>query len=457
MNGDIPQIRFLGAAGTVTGSKYLLTYQDKKILIDCGLFQGLKELRIKNWDRFPVNPADIDAVVLTHAHIDHSGYIPRLIKEGFKGKIYSTRATLALAKILLPDTGYLQEEEADYLNRKRLSKHKPALPLFDKKEAEKSLEYFVPKEFDSPFELLPGVEVKFIYAGHIFGAAQVVLTLGGVTIGFSGDVGRLNDPILFAPAKIPEVDYLVVESTYGNRKHIDADPMNELGEIVRSVHSRNGVIMIPAFTVGRAQTLMYFLNRLKKTGQIPAMPMYLNSPMATNVTNLLCEFMSLHKLNQDECNDTCAVVHYVKSVEESKALNARKGPMLIISASGMATGGRILHHLKAFASDPKNCVVLAGFQAKGTRGRLIQDGANEIKIHGEMIPLRAEVKSLSNLSAHADYEEIISWLKESQIQPQKVFITHGEPEAAMALKAQLENKLKFACQIPVQDQEFELR
>lgn len=453
MTGNSPKIRFLGAAGTVTGSKYLIEFENKKLLVDCGLFQGLKELRLKNWEQFPVDPKSIDAIILTHAHIDHSGYIPRLVKEGFRGKIYCTPATFALCKILLPDTGYLQEEEAEYLNRKKISKHKPALPLFTKKEAEESFKYFVGKDFDQSFEIDGNIRARFIYAGHIFGAAQVIFSLGDLTIGFSGDLGRLNDPILFPPAKMPKVDYLVVESTYGNRRHSNEEPMDELGDIVRDVQHRKGVILIPAFTVGRAQTLMYFLSHLKKSGRIPNIPIYLNSPMATNVTDLLCEFMKLHKLKQDECNETCGVVHYVKSVEESKTLNLRTGPMIIISASGMATGGRILHHLKAFASDPKNCIVLAGFQAKGTRGRLIQDGAQEIKIHGGMVPVRAEVRTLSNLSAHADYEEIVSWLQDSEAKPKMTFITHGEPEAANALMAQLQTRLKLNCKVPTQNEE----
>ncbi len=379
MNAEIetPRIRFLGAAGTVTGSKYLLTYKKTQILVDCGLFQGLKELRLKNWDRFPTDPKSIDAIVLTHAHIDHSGYIPRLIKEGFKGKIYCTAATLELCKILLPDTGYLQEEEAEYLNKRHLSKHDPALPLFTKDDAENSLEFFVPKEFAKEFEITPEVEVTFHYAGHILGAAQALVKIGNVTIGFSGDLGRMNDPIFNPPELMPKADYLIVESTYGNRCHENSDPKNELGQIVRDAAKEKGVVVIPAFAVGRAQ-------------------------------------------------------------------------------SGMATGGRVLHHLKAFAPNPKNTILLAGFQAKGTRGRLLQEGAKEIKIHREFVPVRAHVKTLENLSAHADSREILSWLQHSDIQPKRVFVTHGEPESAFALKELLQSKLHVDCIVPVQDQEFSL-
>lgn len=450
------QLRFLGAAQTVTGSKYLLTIKDKNVLIDCGLFQGLKELRLKNWEPFSVDPKSIDAVLLTHAHIDHSGYIPRLIKEGFKGSIYCTDATLGLCRILLPDTGYLQEEDAAFLNRKKLSKHNPALPLFTKREAEKSLEYFRPQPFDQEFEVVQGLKVRFLYSGHILGSAIVVVSAGDKKIAFSGDIGRQVDPIFRQPTSVPEVDYLVVESTYGNRKHGPSDPEAELEKVINDTVKRHGVVIIPAFAVGRAQTLMYYLSVLKRTGRIPNIPMYLNSPMASNATGLFCDFRELHKLSDDQCRETCEVVQYIKTVEESKALNEKKGPMVIISASGMATGGRILHHLKAFAPDPKNHILLAGFQAAGTRGRQIQDGAKEIKIFREFIPVRAQVDVLENISAHADYTEIIQWLEESNIHPKKVFITHGEPEAAEALKGHLSKRFGWSCEVPQHDQVYDL-
>jgi len=450
------QLRFLGAAQTVTGSKYLLTFEGKNILIDCGLFQGLKELRLKNWESFSVDSKTIDAILLTHAHIDHSGYIPRLIKEGFRGPVLCTEATLELCRILLPDTGYLQEEDAEYLNRKKLSKHTPALPLFTKREAEASLEQFRSKPFDKEFEVTPGVRVRFLHSGHILGSAIVVVHAGNTKIAFSGDLGRQDDPILRAPLPIPEVDYLVVESTYGNRKHGPSDPAADLERVIKDTFKRRGVVLIPAFTVGRAQTLMYHLSVLKKEGRIPDVPTYLNSPMASNVTGIFCDFKSLHKLSDQQCRETCEVVRYVKDVTESKALNERKGPMVIISASGMATGGRILHHLKAFAPDPKNHILLAGFQAAGTRGRQIQDGAKEIKIFREFVPVRAQVDILENMSAHADYIEIIQWLEKSNVHPKKVFITHGEMEAAEALKGHITNRFQWQCEIPRQDQVYNL-
>lgn len=450
------EIQFLGGAGTVTGSRYLLKHNESKILVDCGLFQGLKELRLKNWDRFPIDPKSINAIVLTHAHIDHSGYIPRLIKEGFTGNIFCTPATFALCRILLPDAGHLQEEEAKWLSRKHFTKHSPALPLFSQKEAETSLEQFVPRDFDEPFEVANGIRAIFKYGGHILGAAFAVIEAGATKVAFSGDLGRPNDPILYPPAKLPPVDYLVVESTYGNRQHEPTSPTEDLETVINEALRKNGVVLIPAFAVGRAQSLMYHLSILKKSDRIPTVPMYLNSPMATKVSNIFCEFKSLHKLSDQQCEEMCDIVHYVNSVEESKALNEKQGPMIIISASGMATGGRIVHHLKAFVSNPTTTVVLAGFQAAGTRGRALQDGAKEIKIHGGFLPVRASVRVLENISAHADYVEILDWLSQSKISPKKVFITHGEIESANKMKERLSLRFKWSCEVPIQDQKFTL-
>lgn len=455
MNGSV-QIQFLGAAQTVTGSKYLLTYNDKKILIDCGLFQGLKSLRLQNWDPGNINAKSIDAIVLTHAHIDHSGYIPRLIKEGFRGKVFCTPGTLALSRILLPDTGYLQEEEADYLNRKKIAKHSPALPLFTQKDAEDAIKHFVPWNFHENFEPVPGVRVQFLYAGHILGAAMPIVSIGGKTIGFSGDVGRLNDPVFKPPEKLPRLDYLIVESTYGDRRHAEIDPLQELEDLIKQTTERRGVILIPAFAVGRTQTLLLFLSQLRKTNRIPDIPMFLNSPMATNVTEAFCQFKSLHKLSDTECDEIKEVVHYVKTVDESKALNNKKGPIIIIAGSGMATGGRILHHLKEFAPDPKTTIVLTGFQAAGTRGQALQDGVKEIKIHGQFVPVRATVKTIENLSAHADYDEIVRWLTPSNLHPKKVFVVHGEKQAAESLKSILHLKFGWDAIVPEQNAYFDL-
>ncbi|MGZ3746735.1 MAG: MBL fold metallo-hydrolase RNA specificity domain-containing protein [Pseudobdellovibrionaceae bacterium] len=455
-NYGFPRIRFLGGAEVVTGSKYLLTYHNRNILIDCGLFQGLKELRLKNWDRFPLDPKNIDAVILTHAHIDHSGFIPRLIKEGFSGKIFCTPATFSLCKLLLPDTGHIQQEEAEYLSHHRLSKHHPPLPLFDKAEAENSLKYFITKDFDQEFEVFPGLSVRFLYAGHILGAALAIIHAGSTRIAFSGDLGRPHDPVFRPPNVLPKIDYLVVESTYGDRTHAISDPLRELEALIKEAVEKKSVILIPTFAVGRTQELLFFLATLRKQGRIPWIPMYLNSPMATDATKIFCEFQDLHKLSPQECLEMFNVVHYVNSVDESRALNEKKGPMIILSASGMATGGRILHHLKVFASDSKNIILLTGYQALGTRGRAIQEGAKEVKIHRQLVAIKAKVATLENLSAHADYEEILAWLSKSTIHPKKVFVTHGEKNSATEMKRHLEQTFGWECEIPSQDQEFTL-
>lgn len=450
------RIRFLGAAGTVTGSKYLLNANHEKILVDCGLFQGLKELRLKNWDRFPIDPKEIKAIVLTHAHIDHSGYIPRLIKEGFQGKIYCTAATLELCRILLPDTGYLQEEDARWLNKKKLSKHAPALPLFTKEDADNSLNQFVAVDFHKTFTINDVYKITFRPVGHILGASSVVVEANGKRIGFSGDVGRLEDVVMKTPENLPPLDYLVVESTYGDRIHPESDQFADLEKIVNETIRKKGVVLIPAFTVGRAQTLMHILSELINQKRIPSVPIYLNSPMATNATKIFCDFPELHKLRDEQCSDFNKKVTFIKTPDESKALNEKKGPMVIISASGMATGGRILHHLKAFGDNPNNTIVFAGYQAAGTRGRALQDGAREIKFHGQMLPINAKIEVLENVSAHADYTEILTWLERSKINPRSVFITHGEASAAFEMKKHLENKFHWPCFVPMQDQEFSL-
>jgi metallo-beta-lactamase family protein len=450
-------IQFLGGTGTVTGSKYLVSSGDKKVLIDCGLFQGLKSLRLQNWNGLPIKASEIHAIILTHAHIDHSGYIPRFIKEGFKGKIFSTPATKDLCEILLPDAGYLAEEEADYLNRHKRSKHDPALPLFTMKEGKAAIEHFETINFDTTKALDPKFSFQFRYVGHILGAASVELTVNGKKIFFTGDIGRENDPIFFAPHSLPaDFDYLITESTYGNRLHPTTDPSQDLEKIITDTFNKKGVIIIPSFAVGRAQEIMFYLWQLKKSGRLPSIPIYLNSPMATDVNELFVKYHELHRLTKSEAKEVCQVVKYVRTVEESKALNEKQGPMLILSASGMVSGGRVLHHIKKFGPQENTTILLAGFQAAGTRGEALQNQAHEIKIHGEYVPIRAQIKVLENMSAHADYQEILSWFKKTKARPKMTFITHGEPSAADSLRMRITDSLGWPSIIPQQNQIFEI-
>jgi metallo-beta-lactamase family protein len=441
-------ITFVGAAGTVTGSKYLVDLAGTRLLVDCGLFQGLKRLRERNWRPLPFDIASIDAVVLTHAHLDHSGYLPLLVKQGFKGPVYCTEGTRALCGILLPDSGHLQEEDARYANRKGFSKHRPALPLYTQEDAERSLARLRPVATDQSMAVTADVAVRFRPVGHILGAASVELAIGDERLVFSGDVGRPDDPVMRPPRPLSRADHLVVESTYGDRRHPETDPAEALARIVSATIERDGVVLIPSFAVGRAQTLLHLIDRLRRDGRVPLdVPVFLNSPMAINATEIFCAHQDEHRLTSEQCRAMCNVATYVNSVEESKALNERRGPMIIISASGMATGGRILHHLKAFAGEPRNTILFAGYQAAGTRGEALLQGAKEIKIHGQQHRVRAEVTQISGLSAHADYQELIEWLRPVSA-PARTFITHGEPRASAALQAHLEKALGWRSETP---------
>lgn len=451
------ELYFLGAAQTVTGSKYVLKIQNLKIMIDCGLFQGPKNLRLKNWGKSSIDPKDIDVLILTHAHIDHAGLIPRFVKDGFKGKIYCTPPTQDLCEILLKDSGHLMEEEAEFLNKHKKSKHDPALPLFTIKDAEDSLRQFHPVEFNIRTELSSDINFEFHYAGHILGAASVIIENKGTRIAFTGDIGRASDPIFYPPEPLTQVDYLVTESTYGNRLHKKEDPIEELAVVINETVSRGGVILVPTFAVGRAQSILYYLSVLKRLKRIPEIPMYLNSPMAMNVGRIFLKYKEHHRLTAKECEEATNVVQYINSVEESKALNNQKGPMLIISASGMLTGGRILHHLKAFAPYPQNTILLTGFQSAGTRGEALLNNAEEIKIHGQYIKVMAQVRALSDTSAHADYKEIIDWFLRSKISPKQVFVTHGEVSAADELRRRITEAFGWYCAVPQQDEVAHLK
>lgn len=449
-------LTFLGGVGTVTGSKYLVEHEERRILVDCGLFQGFKALRLKNWAPFPVAPRSIESVILTHAHIDHSGYLPLLVKQGFTGRIFCSKATADLCRILLPDAGYLQEKDAEFANRHGFSKHKPALPLYTLKDAQKVLEHLTPVAFDQDRTFASEGRVRLRHAGHILGAATVQLDWAGTTIAFSGDLGRYADPIMFDPEPIERADYLLVESTYGDRSHNKRDPTDALDEIVEMTIARGGTVVIPAFAVGRAQSLMFYLQSLKSKGRLSNVPIFLDSPMAQDASEIFCVSVKDQKLSKTECRQACAVAHYVRSVEESKALTANPMPKVIISASGMATGGRVLHHLKHFAPNPKNTILFAGFQAGGTRGAAMVAGAKTIKIYGEYVPVRAQVHNLDMLSAHADTDEILRWLRGFKAPPRMTFITHGEPAASDALRHRIQEELGWPYLVPDQGQRVEL-
>jgi metallo-beta-lactamase family protein len=442
------EIQFIGATETVTGSKYLISSGPMRVLIDCGLFQGLKNLRLRNWRELPFQASQIDSLILTHAHIDHSGYIPVLIKQGFRGKIYCSHGTKELCKILLPDSGYLQEEEAFFANKYKLTNHEPALPLYTRKEAEDSIQYFHPVDFDQEIDLGGGLKFSLLHAGHILGASMIRLSNGKKTVLFSGDLGRPHDVMMNPPAIVDETDYLVLESTYGNRLHESIDPKIELAEVITRTSKRGGTTIIPAFAVGRAQAVLFLIQQLNNEKKIPNIPIYLDSPMATDVTDLYCHFSAEHRLTNAECAAMSKVAKIINTVNDSKALDVDNFPKIIISASGMATGGRVVHHLKTFITNPKNTILFTGYQAAGTRGQTITNGAKEVKIHGQYFPIRAEVVVQDALSAHSDYQETLDWLRNFKRPIKEVFLTHGEPIAADVLRRKIKENFGWNCRVP---------
>lgn len=443
-----PMLQFLGAAGTVTGSRYLIESGGQRLLVDCGLFQGYKQLRERNRAPFPVPPESIDTVLLTHAHLDHSGYIPALVRHGFRGKIICTPATRELCSLLLPDSGHLQEEEAKFARKKGYSKHTNPTPLYTAEDAEAALKQFAVQDFGKQLELGRGLRAHFLPAGHILGAAQIRLEVDGITLHFSGDLGRAHDPLMRPPQPLQHADVLVCESTYGDRRHVRVDAEAEIAPIIRRVVARGGVIVIPAFAVGRAQGLMLHIARLRQRGEIPAVPVYLNSPMAIKATDIYHRHHDEHHVSDAECQAMYELATMVRTVDESKALNLRRGPMIIISASGMLTGGRVLHHLEAFGPDARNAILLSGYQAGGTRGATLAAGAKHLRMFGREIPINAEVVKLDGLSGHADSDEILTWMIGATPQPAITYITHGEPDAADVLRARISRELGWNVRVP---------
>ena len=450
------KLTFLGAAGTVTGSKYLLEHAGRRVLIDCGLFQGYKQLRLLNWDALPFDPAEIDAVLLTHAHLDHSGALPLLVRQGYRKPVFATQSTLDVCALLLPDSGRIQEEDAAYANRHGISKHKPALPLYTEADALAALRRLRPIGFGQRTAIAPGIEATWHAAGHILGAASIELHVDGSTLLFSGDIGRPDDPLMRPPEPIVPADVVIVESTYGDRLHGANDSERVLGEVIVRTVKRGGTVIVPAFAVGRAQLLLYLLHRLRRSGAIPAVPIFLDSPMAADVTAIYQRHRSEHRLSPEECDGMCHVAKIVDSVEESRAVTTLSHPAVVVSASGMATGGRVLHHLKARLPDARNTVVLAGYQAGGTRGARLQAGERSVRIHGEDVAVRAEIVSLQGLSAHADAAQVVQWLAGAAQAPRRLFITHGEPGPADALRQRVEQTLGWNCRVPLLREAVEL-
>jgi len=449
------RIEFLGGAGTVTGSMHLLYSGRRRILLDCGLLQGLKPLRLRNWAERVSDPASLEAVVLSHAHLDHTGYLPRLVAAGFRGPVYCTAATEDLLNIMLPDAAHLQEEQAEHANFKGFAKHSPALPLYTAEDALEALDRLVPRPYGAAFEVAEGVTATFRRAGHILGSATVDLALDGKApsrLVFSGDLGRPHQPILRGPEPVPGADVLLLESTYGNRLHA-GDPADELAGIVAETARRGGVLLIPAFAVGRTQSVVWLLRRLEEEGRIPPLPTYVDSPMAIDATEIYLRHPEDHDLGMEQLLDRghdplqTRSFRLARTRDESRALNDLTGPFIIVSASGMATGGRVLHHLKLRLPEPRTTVLLVGFQAVGTRGRALQEGAKTLRILGAEVPVRARVETLDGLSAHADQQEMLEWLGMMERPPRQVWLVHGEEENASVFAEVIRKRLGWSVDV----------
>lgn len=456
-NGNSITVRFLGAAGTVTGSKHLITAGDYNFLVDCGLFQGLKYLRELNWKDLPFPPSEIDAVILTHAHLDHCGYLPRLVKQGFSGPVYCTWPTRDIAEIILTDSAKIQEEDAEHANYHGYSKHSPALPLYDLKDVQHTLPLLEGYPDNDWVKLNGTARFRFRKVAHIPGASFIEMDLSGKRLVLSGDLGRPGDPMLPPPEKPDHADCLFVESTYGDRLHPKKSTEEILQEIIDDTISRNGSVLVPSFTVDRAQDFMYVIWKLKHYGKIPDIPVYLDSPMGMDVSRIFLKYPNWHKLGNTILDEVFSSTKMVHSVQETEQLAENRNSKIIIAGSGMMNGGRILHYLKTYLGDPHSTVVIPGYQAEGTRGRMIADGVNEIKIHGHYFEVKARVAHINTMSSHADQADIIDWLSGIENTPENIFIIHGEHQASDALRVKLKHTFGWNATVPRLDQVFELQ
>lgn len=459
-------LRFLGAAGTVTGSKYLVDTGNQRLLVDDGMFQGPKELRLRNWEPFPEKPSTIDQILLTHAHLDHTGMLPRLVRNGFTGPVHATGGTVELLRILWPDAAKLQEEDAHYANRKGFSKHKPALPLFNMSDVEHSLKRLKRQRYGQEALIAPGITAKWLPTGHIVGASMILLTIeragGPLRILFSGDVGPYQVPMMIDPSDAPEADVMLLESTYGDRDHAEVDLQQVLLDLVKPVLERGGRVLIPAFAVGRAQVILYLLNQLIRAGELPRVPVVIDSPMAVKATEVLRDHAEEYDeelkgwIERHGSPFDTEMVRLIEKSDESKSFCVGRGPAVVVSASGMATGGRVLHYLRQMLPDPKNLILFSGYQAVETRGRRILDGERTVKIHGKEVLVRAQVDKIPGLSAHGDRGHLTRYLASMPKLPKRLFLTHGEPEARVALRDHLKAELGIVAELPDLGQRVEL-
>lgn len=449
MKNNKINIHFLGAASTVTGSKYLVDTGDRKILIDCGLFQGLKELRLKNWEYLPVEVSKIDVVLLTHGHLDHTGYLPRLVKQGYNGHIYGTNPTLDIAKIILNDSAKIQEQEAARANKEGYSKHSPAVPLYDLKDVEKTISHFKGVPQSQWIPLFDGIRARFKYNGHILGATFIELDVHGKRFVFSGDIGRTNDLLLYPPLKPKKADVLFIESTYGGRFHPDeVEAIPQIEKLVNDTINRGGCLFIPSFSVERAQLMMLVFWTLLKENKIPKVQMIMDSPMGANILELFHRTRDWHRLKDNECDEMCSYFTVVSSYRETMELRTDNKPKIVIAGSGMLTGGRMLNYLETQAQNPKNTLLFIGYQAEGTRGRKLLEGDKELKVYGKWVPFNMEVAEIKGLSAHADHAELMDWMSKLNNKPERIFIVHGEKESAEALQKGIKETHGWDAEIP---------